>query len=367
MFATFCPKKKQIDPLYTQIANYLKSEILSGKFPDNQQLPPEPELATMLGTSRITLRKGLKQLEKQHLIIQKKGMGTFVTYRPDRCYRIALAGLSHGAPDMFSMQIISGLQQAFSRLRHELIFLYRQQSVTLRDQVHAANADALIFTTPRDGDLAELADPFFSEFPQVLINIHPENAPGKLCVDATSDPMREALEHLHAAGHRRIGYVTLPNVTSNVSDRNKSFRENLVRCGLAEFPELIQILPRGATFDNGCLGTKKLLSLPEPPDAIVIVGLTLSLGAWQAVMETHRRIPQDIAMVGYDVPPWVNPRFSTILQPHEKVAEHAGNLLIRWLNGETELKSKTFDVHFEDRGSIFLDNEHKTGIQLGVG
>ena len=63
-------------PAYLQVADQLKSKILSGSL--EGRLPPEAELVQRSNLSRITIRKGLEVLKKEGLVEQKQGLGTFV-------------------------------------------------------------------------------------------------------------------------------------------------------------------------------------------------------------------------------------------------------------------------------------------------
>ncbi len=58
----------------------LQTELakLIAKTPEGGRLPPEPELARMLGVSRATLREGMRSFEGQGLIRRRQGVGTFV-------------------------------------------------------------------------------------------------------------------------------------------------------------------------------------------------------------------------------------------------------------------------------------------------
>jgi GntR family transcriptional regulator len=66
-------------PLYIQAISAITSMMESGKLPKGSQLPPEGELAEMLGISRSTLREALGHLETHGLVTRQQGRGTFVT------------------------------------------------------------------------------------------------------------------------------------------------------------------------------------------------------------------------------------------------------------------------------------------------
>ncbi len=66
-------------PLYIQAIGAITRMMETGKLPRGSQLPPESELAELLGISRSTLREALGHLETHGLVTRQQGRGTFVT------------------------------------------------------------------------------------------------------------------------------------------------------------------------------------------------------------------------------------------------------------------------------------------------
>ena len=66
-------------PIYLQIVNQIKDEILSGKIKENEMLPSMRALAKELGISFITTKRSYEELEKQGLINTIPGKGCFVS------------------------------------------------------------------------------------------------------------------------------------------------------------------------------------------------------------------------------------------------------------------------------------------------
>lgn len=64
-------------PLYEQAADHLRDAIHSGQFPSNR-LPTESALCKQFGVSLITIKRALKELAEQGLIVRRRGSGTFV-------------------------------------------------------------------------------------------------------------------------------------------------------------------------------------------------------------------------------------------------------------------------------------------------
>jgi GntR family transcriptional regulator len=66
-------------PLYDQIERNLRELIVSGKLETGDMLPSEWELAELYGVSRLTVRRALDELVRQHWLSKRHGVGTFVT------------------------------------------------------------------------------------------------------------------------------------------------------------------------------------------------------------------------------------------------------------------------------------------------
>jgi GntR family transcriptional regulator len=66
-------------PLYAQIKDALRVQILDGTYAPHSQMPSEHELCAMYGVSRITVRQALGDLQKEGLLFKLHGKGTFVS------------------------------------------------------------------------------------------------------------------------------------------------------------------------------------------------------------------------------------------------------------------------------------------------
>src|ERR1044072_2603952 len=71
-------------PLYQQLQRALRGAIEDGITGPDDALPPERDLAEMLGVSRITVRKAIDELVEDGLLIRKQGSGTFVSNRVEK-------------------------------------------------------------------------------------------------------------------------------------------------------------------------------------------------------------------------------------------------------------------------------------------
>jgi GntR family transcriptional regulator len=65
-------------PLYYQLQELLKEQIESGRWAPGEALPSEPDLARLMGVSRVVVRQALQLLADDRQIVRQRGRGTFV-------------------------------------------------------------------------------------------------------------------------------------------------------------------------------------------------------------------------------------------------------------------------------------------------
>jgi LacI family transcriptional regulator len=139
---------------------------------------------------------------------------------------------------------------------------------------------------------------------------------------------RQAVEHLLAAGARRIACVTGPARVSTASERVTGYQRALKAGGRKVDPDLV----RRADFkeDGGYAATRTLLSARKKPDALFVANNLMTLGALRAVREAGLRVPEDVLLVGFDDAPWttlVSPQLTVVAQPTHDIGRHAARLL----------------------------------------
>lgn len=66
-------------PLYVQIRDSLRRQILDGTYQVHERLPSENEMMGVFGVSRITIRQALRDLHNEGLVFSAQGKGTFVS------------------------------------------------------------------------------------------------------------------------------------------------------------------------------------------------------------------------------------------------------------------------------------------------
>ncbi|WP_263249025.1 LacI family DNA-binding transcriptional regulator [Saccharopolyspora rosea] len=143
-----------------------------------------------------------------------------------------------------------------------------------------------------------------------------------------TEPTAQLVDHLAALGHRRIGIVAGRTGLSTTDERLAGYREGLRRNGIEHEPELV-VEGRSET-DPGARATAELLR--RRPTALITANNGMTVGAMRALGEAGLRVPDDIALVGFDDFPWANwfsPRLTVIAQPCADIGSLAARLLLR--------------------------------------
>ena len=264
-----------------------------------------------------------------------------LNYRPNRvARRLQATGGRSGLlglviPDMrnpFFTDIGHGVEDAAQQHGYTVILGHSNDSVEREarylDLFHAEHVDGVVLPTVRSVD-ATVADLSRGDIPVVCVD-RKTAAEVDTVISDNVKGARLATEHLLALGHRRIGFVGgLPEI-STTQERLAGYRGALAAAGLPVCRELI--VEGDSRQESGRLRTGRLLALPTPPTALLGGNNLMTLGALQAIREQTLRIPDDVAIVGYDDMPWSSaftPPLTAVDQPGYEMGRRAAEILLR--------------------------------------
>jgi LacI family transcriptional regulator len=172
--------------------------------------------------------------------------------------------------------------------------------------------------------------------PVVLIDRQVEGLETDAVVIDNVAAAREAVQHLIAAGHRRIGLITGRRTLSTGRERYEGYRRALAEAGIAFQATLVSSAHFGA--DDGYQAANRLLSLKDRPTAIFACNNLSGLGLIRALHDAGLRCPDDVAVACFDEFDWAevfHPRLTTVAQPTHAIGVQAMMMLLERMRDET--------------------------------
>jgi LacI family transcriptional regulator len=169
------------------------------------------------------------------------------------------------------------------------------------DMLRSKGVDGIILTSAHMGDpnIVGLAE---EGFPIILINRRTYHPVVKEKVDYVGvDNILGgflAVEHLIRLGHKRIGVIGGSSESSVGFERLEGGKKALTTYGMEVIGDLF--LEGDFLKGSGYQGGKRFLKMDEPPTAIFATNDYMALGTYQAIVEEGRRVPEDIALIGFN-------------------------------------------------------------------
>lgn len=159
---------------------------------------------------------------------------------------------------------------------------------------------------------------------------------------------REAVEHLIGLGRRRIAAIGASRAARAAPARLRlaGYHQALVAAGL---PAPAELVVRAAKFGrgDGADATRRLLATGARPDAIFAFNDELAVGAMRALHEAGLRVPDDVAVVGFDdigESRFTVPTLTTISPEKEEIAAQAVDCLLSRVRGESDARPREIVV-----------------------
>jgi LacI family transcriptional regulator len=236
--------------------------------------------------------------------------------------------------DPYFSRLIAGITSAANEAGTTLsLFLFQneEEEAALYPRVVSSRfLDGLIITATRKADPL-VARINTDEVPVVMVG-RPDVA-GLSYVDADNKGgAHQAALHLADLGHRRIGLIAAPGNTTAGQDRTDGFIEGLATRGRALHPSLRADGDFSAA--SGYAAMQQLI--PNEPDAVFVASDTMAVGALRALRERGIRVPEDVALMGFDGLAPSNattPRLTTMHQPVTETGRRAVRVLDGLVNG----------------------------------
>jgi len=310
--------------------------------------PTQRQIAEEAGVSRTTVSFVLNEVPGVRISLETRQrvleVAQRLNYYPDAMARRLASGKSriiavvwHQGPDQsyqdaFLPGALRGITRAAYHYGYHILFRPIEPDEPCdgyMDLARGRHADGIIVSGPRSDD-ACLAQLHREHFPLVLHGqLDDPDIPSADVDNARSAAM--AVEHLLSLGHRRIGTITNAPLAYMVSrQRLEGYRQTLEQADILYDESLVQL----GDFDeeSGRAAMERLLDQAERPTAIFAASDAVAMGALWAIHDRGLRVPEDIAVIGFDDIPaarFVTPPLTTIRVPSLGLGWSAAELLIR--------------------------------------
>jgi DNA-binding LacI/PurR family transcriptional regulator len=191
-------------------------------------------------------------------------------------------------------------------------------------------------------------------FPAVVVAAEFDDSKVNFIRSDSYPSSRQAVEHLIALGHRRIGLVVHNVADADHADRRRAYDDALYCAGLSVDPALVMELP--ASLSSGEQAIDSLLGLREPATAIFATNPMTALGIMRRAQERGIAVPRELSLVGVDdsdVRLHVWPRLSSVVQDASALGLEAALWLTRSLslNDTAATCRRTIATCFEINGT----------------
>ena len=337
--------KNCINSYFSAISNGFLS-LLTESAPEKGPLPMPltlEDIARMSGVSRSTVSRVIngdrnvntQTREKVQDVIQS------INFQPNLAARglavghtgvlglIIPTGVSSIFSDPYFPLLIQGVSAACNALDYSVMLWLAEpdfERKTISQIMYNGLVDGVIVSSMLVDDplIEKLSE---SKRPFITIGRNPTNEQVNYVDVDNRTGVYQAVSHILRTGHRRVAVINGPQNTIGGQDRYQGYLDAMHERGI---PVLAELVVEGEFSDTtGYLAMKQLL--PKRPDAVFVASDAMAIAAMRAIGEAGLRVPEDIAVVGFDdIPPAATckPPLTTVRQPIQRTGCVAAEMLI---------------------------------------
>ena len=304
--------------------------------------------------SQTTRDRVLETIER--LGYQPNRMARALAWRHTRTLGILVPQLKHAFADVYFGEIVSGIYDRASKLGYKILlevarteFIQNREYLQLYDQKFV---DGILFigANARHTFVSEMGD---GSRPFMLVNNYYKDSDLNYVVSNYRYGAWQATQHLVRLGHRRIGFISggLGEIQTS-KDVFESFKEVLQERGLEFTPEMT--MDGWLTEEGGMKAAEQLLRQNPDMTALFALNDKMALGAMKKLAELGLRVPQDVAVIGFDDIPQASysiPSLTTVHQPLYEIGKLACERLIELVHGKVSRVQEVLPIFLTVRES----------------
>lgn len=279
-----------------------------------------------------------------------KALAEQMAYRPSQVARSLVTGHTRAlgvviteVTDPFVAEVLRGAEAASRDAGYTLLFASSdrdpEREIAALQMLRDRQVDGMIVISGRAAArYADLRVPTGAEaeaWPLVLVN---NEQPGPGIYSVRMDNRAGAvlaITYLKSLGHQRIAFVAGPEQGRSSQERLEGYRLGIAVNGLDHTVE--QVVAGSGLLEDGPRALTALMALAEPPTAVLCYNDLAAIGLLAAAARAGMRMPDDLAVIGYDNIPlsaYSIPALTTIDQPKARMGRLAVEMCLAALAGE---------------------------------
>lgn len=320
------------------VYNKLKEAIAGGSFPPGSRLPNEPELAEVLGVSRLTLRYVLAQLETENTLVRIKGKGTFVKDVREERLRIlvVMANIPNFTQEATLLNELYKVGEAHNALLDpvEPAVVRNMSDSEIKELFSSGRYRGMIYISFNLDEPEELRSIWKKlQVPSVFFFFNsrftPPRMPGNALIVNCDVPgmIREALKYLGNCGHRQV-FLLLDGNINCVSE--KEALALLAECRMGCSENMVLSNRKGGKAWNQAL--LETLRSPDAPTAVCCGSSVMALKLYHTFKSVGIRVPEEMAVIAVGQVPMgaelLTPSLTTVFCQWQEFAAEAWRFLL---------------------------------------
>jgi DNA-binding LacI/PurR family transcriptional regulator len=331
-------------PLYLQIRDTLRTEILEKGYKDGDPFYSETDLLARFSVARGTLRQALDTLEREGCIRREKGRGTFVSKARVLRNKSDVITVSFIVPhcrDSYVPTMLLGVEAAAREQGAQVLFRHVESNLNLQSQAldeARAYGAAGILLFPVDATYHDpaLLNLIAEDFPIVLVDRYIQGLDVSYVMTDGYGGMLAAVQHLASLGHKRIGFITWDLNRTGQIGRFLGYQQGLRDMGMEPDPSLVFDINKYPVENFEPSKILEFLSSPDRPSAMIALNDGLAIHVMRSCRELGIRVPQDLAIIGFDnidTGAQMEIPLSTVAQPIHEIGAQAMRILLAKISG----------------------------------
>jgi LacI family transcriptional regulator len=341
--------------------------------------PTSIEVARLAGVSRTTVsfvlnnvkKSGISEATRTKVLNAAAELG----YEPNAAAQslasgssatigLVLPDIQHLYVDAFLARVVASVSEESRAQNMKLLIesVDGEASQNYRRLAKSGRVDGLIVVNPREGDYHELSEINRLFMPLVAFGSPSRSIATGYEFSTTGSNnfvnAKLAVNHLIQLGHKKIAHIGFASSTfASVHSRERGWLNALEEAGLEQYAikEFADL-----SADSGYQACQRLLQKKRPFSAIFVGNDTVAFGVIKALFDNDLRVPEDIAIVGYDDIPLANfapVSLTTIKTFPEEHGQKSVAMLLEQLNGHTSA------THHKIESKLIIRNSCGSGLK----